>query len=70
MSRLGKEGSAMSFYRSAAYEAILYYAETMVGSIQYKPVVYAYRMGWLTNTGKVTPKGQRLAKWLLDAEEH
>jgi len=27
-------------------------------------------MGWLTNTGKVTPKGQRLAKWLLDAEEY
>ena len=60
----------MSFYRSDAYEAILHYAETMVGSIQYKPLAYAYRMGWITNTGKVTPKGQRLAKWLLDAEEY
>ena len=48
----------MSFYRSAAYEAIFYYPETMVGSTQYKPVVYAYRMGWITNTGKVTPKGE------------
>ena len=47
----------------------MYYAEVMVGNIKYKPVVYAQRMGWIGDDGKVTTDGQRLAKWILDAEE-
>ena len=59
----------MSYYKSAAYEAIMYYAGAMVGNIKYKPVVYAQRMGWIGDDGKVTTEGQRLAKWILDADE-
>ena len=59
----------MSYYKSAAYEAIMYYAEAMVGNIKYKPVVYAQRMGWIGDDGKVTTDGKRLAKWILDADE-
>jgi len=59
----------MSYYKSAAYEAIMYYAEAMVGNITYKPIVYAQRMGWIGDDGKVTPDGEQLAKWILDVEE-
>lgn len=59
----------MSFYNSAAKEAILYYAQTMAGSWGYKPEVYAERMGWIDTKGKVTPKGQKLASWIFSNEE-
>ena len=59
----------MSYYKSAAYEAIMYYAEAMVGNIKYKPIVHAQRMGWIGDDGKVTPVGQQLVNWILDADE-
>ena len=59
----------MSYYKSAAYEAIMYYAEAMVGNIKYKPIVYAQRMGLIGDDGKVTPDGQQLVNWILDADE-
>ena len=38
-------------------------------NIKYKPIVYAQRMGWIGDDGKVTPDGQQLVNWILDADE-
>ena len=58
----------MTYYNTAAKEAILYYAQVMAGSWGYKPIVYAKRMGWLDTNEKVTIEGQKLAKWIFESE--
>ncbi len=59
----------MTFYSSSSKQAILYHAQVMAGSWGYRPEVYANRMGWIDQTGRVTEKGHRLAKWMLDAQD-